>query len=155
MAMRSRLTRWLLILIAAQGLLSTSAVTAFILTNEKNPDNRAIIRMGVALILIWCILGGVLTVCLRDRFVAWATRIPLGWRTRFVLLCIAFVTLEGAVTSSLTVSSPSDSASLRPFPTQSRLSCTSSGAAWPRSDIDRTRYRGLAAFSLYSVLAVA
>ncbi len=106
MAMRSRLIRWLLILITAWGVLSISAVTAFILTNETNPDNRAIIKMGVALILIWCVLGGTLMYRFRDRFVAWATRIPLGWPARFVLLCIAFAMLEEAVTTSLTNLAP-------------------------------------------------
>jgi hypothetical protein len=86
--------------------LSISAVTAFILTNETNLDNRAIIKMGVALILIWCLLGGVLMHRFRDGFVAWASRIPLGWRTRFVLLCIAFAMLEEAVTTSLTNLAP-------------------------------------------------
>ena len=103
---RRRFVRIVLTLITAWGVLSISAVTAFILTNETNPDNRAIIKMGVALILVWCVLGGVLMLRFRDRFVAWATRIPLGWRTRFVLLCIAFAMLEEAVTTSLTNLAP-------------------------------------------------
>ncbi len=103
---RRRFVRIVLTLITAWGVLSISAVTAFILTNEADPDNRAIIKMGVALILIWCLLGGVLMVVLRDRFVAWAPRIPLGWRTRFVLLCIGFAMLEEAVTTSLTNLAP-------------------------------------------------
>mgnify|MGYP000847688969 CR=1 FL=1 len=101
-----RFVRIVLTLITAWGVLSISAVTAFILTHETNPDNRAIIKMGVGLILIWCVLGGAFMVLLRDRFVAWATRIPLGWRTRFVLLCIAFAMLEEAVTTSLTNLAP-------------------------------------------------
>jgi hypothetical protein len=103
---RRRFVRIVLTLITAWGVLSISAVTAFILTNEANPDNRAIIKMGVALILIWCVLGGTLMLRFRDRFVAWATRIPLGWRTLFVLLCIAFAMLEEAVTTSLTNLAP-------------------------------------------------
>lgn len=103
---RRRFVRIVLTLITAWGVLSISAVTAFILTNEANPDNRAIIKMGVALILVWCVLGGVLMLRFRDRFVVWATRIPLGWRTRFVLLCIAFAMLEEAVTTSLSNLAP-------------------------------------------------
>jgi hypothetical protein len=101
MAMRSRLTRILLILIAAWGVVSTSAIAAFVLTHEKNPDNRAIIKMVIGLILIWCVLGGSVMVLLRDRFICWMSYIPFGWRTRFVLLCIAFALLEEAVTTSL------------------------------------------------------
>jgi hypothetical protein len=103
---RPWLTRTLLILIAAWGILSTAAVTAFVLSNDPDPDHRAILKMGVALILIWCLLGGALMWAFRDRFVSLARRIPLGWRTRFVLLCIAFAMLEEAVTTSLTNLAP-------------------------------------------------
>jgi hypothetical protein len=36
----------------------------------------------------------------------WTLRIPIGWRTRFVLLCIVFAMLEEAVTTSLTNLAP-------------------------------------------------
>lgn len=98
--------RSLLILIAAWGVVFISAVSAFILTKDRNPDNRAIIRMGIGLILIWCVLGGLVMRAFRDRFVRWATRIPLGWRTRFVLLCIAFALIEEAVTTGLSNLAP-------------------------------------------------
>jgi hypothetical protein len=100
------LVRLLLILIAAWGVLSTSVIAIFVLSTEENPDNQAILKMGIALMLIWCVLGGTVMYLLRDRFVAWATRIPLAWRTRFVLLCIAFAMLEEAVTTSLTNLAP-------------------------------------------------
>jgi hypothetical protein len=103
---RTRLTRALLVLLAAWGFLSTSAIATFILTSDKNPDNRAIIKMAIGLIVFWCILGGTLMHLFRDRFVAWAHRIPLGWRSRFVLFCIAFAMLEEAVTTTLTNLAP-------------------------------------------------
>ncbi len=103
---RQRIVGIVLSLITAWGVLSISAVTLFILTNETNPDNRAIIKMGVALILIWCLLAGSLMYAFRNRFVSWATRIPLGWRSRFVLLCVVFALLEEAVTTSLTNLAP-------------------------------------------------
>ncbi len=104
--MRARLTRSLLILIAAWGVLSTTVVAVFILSKDPDPDHRAIIKMGVGLILVWCVLGGLVMYQLRDGFVVLATRIPLGWRTRFVLLCIVFAMLEEAVTTSLTNMAP-------------------------------------------------
>ena len=99
---RNSLVRSLFMLIAAWGVLSTTAVAVFILSNDPDPDHRAILKMGIGLILIWCVLGGLVMYRFRDSFVAWATRIPLGWRTRFVLLCIIFAMLEEAVTTSLT-----------------------------------------------------
>ncbi len=103
---RQALVRLLLILIAAWGIVSTTAAAAFVLSNATDPDHRAILKMGVALILIWCVLGGTIMYRVRDRFVALARRIPLGWRTRFVLLFIAFACLEEAVTTSLTNLAP-------------------------------------------------
>jgi hypothetical protein len=103
---RKSLTGFLLVVIAAWGVLSTTALTVFILSNDRDPDHRAIIKMGVGLILIWCVLGGLVMWGLRDRFVRWATGITLGWRIRFVLLCIAFAMLEEAVTTGLTNLAP-------------------------------------------------
>ena len=98
--------RYLLILIASWGVLSTTPVAVFIFANDPDPDHRAILKMGIGLILVWCVLGGLIMYRFRDRFVAWVSRIPLGWRTRFVLLCIAFAMLEEAVTTSLTNMAP-------------------------------------------------
>ncbi len=98
--------RSVLILIASWGVISTTAVAIFILSKDPDPDHRAIIKMGVGLILIWCVLGGLVMYRLRDSFVAWVTRIPLGWRTRFFLLCIIFAMLEEAVTTGLTNMAP-------------------------------------------------
>jgi hypothetical protein len=103
---RKTLVSFLLSAIAVWGVLSTTALTVFILSNDPDPDHRAIIKMAVGLILIWCVLGGLVMWARRDRFVRWAIRIPLGWRTRFVLLCIAFAMLEEAVTTGLTNMAP-------------------------------------------------
>jgi hypothetical protein len=100
------LVRLVLILLTSLGVLSTAAVAAFILSNDPDPDHLAIIKMGVGLILVWCVLGVLVMYRSRDGFVAWATLIPLGWRTRFVLLCILFAMLEEAVTTSLTNMAP-------------------------------------------------
>ena len=48
---RKPLVLFLLIVIAAWGVLSTTAITIFILSNDPDPDHRAIIKMGVGLIL--------------------------------------------------------------------------------------------------------
>ncbi len=47
---RESLVRSFLILIAAWGVLSTTAVAIFILSKDPDPDHRAIIKMGVGLI---------------------------------------------------------------------------------------------------------
>ena len=103
---RTSLVRHLLILLASWGVAFDHGGRAFILSKDPDPDHRAIIKMGIGLILVWCVVGGLVMYRFRDGFVAWATRIPLGWRTRFVLLCIVFAMLEEAVTTSLTNLAP-------------------------------------------------
>jgi hypothetical protein len=103
---RKSLVRSLLILITTWGVLSSTTIAVFILSNDPDPDHRAILKMAIGLILIWCVLGGLVIYRFRDSFVAWVTRIPLGWRTRFILLCIIFAMLEEAVTTSLTNMAP-------------------------------------------------
>jgi hypothetical protein len=66
---RKSLICFLLNVTAAGGILSTTAVTVFILSNNPGPDHREIIKMGVGLILIWCVMGGLVTWSSRDRFV--------------------------------------------------------------------------------------
>lgn len=75
---RKSLVRFLLILIASWGVLSTTSVAVFILPKDPDPDHRAIIKMAIGLILVWCVLGGIGMYVLRDLFVRWATRIPIG-----------------------------------------------------------------------------
>lgn len=103
---RETIVQVLLILIAGWGILATSVVAALVLSTEQDPDKRAIMKMGIGLILIWCVGGGLLMYFVRDQFGAWVTRIPVGWRTRFVVLCIIFALLEEAVTTTLTNLAP-------------------------------------------------
>ena len=103
---RTLLVPSLLVLAASWGVVSTTAVAVVILSKDPDPDHRAIIKMAIGLILIWCVRGGLVMYRFRDSFVAGVNRIPLGWRTRFVLLCIIFAMLEEAVTTSLTNLAP-------------------------------------------------
>jgi hypothetical protein len=103
---RQTITPILLSLIAGWGIFATSVAATVVLSAETDPDKRAIMKMGIGLILIWCVTGGLVMYRARDRFVAWARHVPLGWRTRFVVLCIAFAMLEEAVTTTLTNLAP-------------------------------------------------
>ena len=96
----------LVILITTWGVLSTTAVTVFILSKDPDSDHSAMIKITIGLILVWCVLGGLVMYRLRDSFVAWASSIPIGVRTWCILLCIAFAVLEEAVTTGLTKMAP-------------------------------------------------
>jgi hypothetical protein len=110
---RVRVARILLIVLGIWATVAYAAVfTVFVLAkpDPANPvkffDNRAVILMGGMLLLVWCLIGGILQRVLRDPFKRFVRRVPIGWRTRFVLLCIIFALLEEAVTTGLTNLAP-------------------------------------------------
>lgn len=106
MARTGRGALWVLRVLAGVGLLVVLVVGVLVFGGEKDPAKRAVVCMGLGLVVIWCILGGVTMWRLRGRFVACARRLKIGWRVRFVLLCIVLALLEEAVTTSLTNTAP-------------------------------------------------
>ena len=64
---RDRTALWLLRALAIFGL-SLASMIGFLNLGNPNPDERAIIFMGLSLIAIWCVLGGSLMFLLRVRF---------------------------------------------------------------------------------------
>ncbi|HIJ73062.1 MAG TPA: hypothetical protein HPP83_03065 [Candidatus Hydrogenedentes bacterium] len=106
MPRKDTVARRLLQILAVYGLLAVAVVGVIAFAAEKDPDKRAIVGMGIGLIVIWCILGGVAMRLIRGRFVGWIGHLGGGWRLRFVLLCIAMAMLEEAVTTSLTNAAP-------------------------------------------------
>jgi len=110
---RVRVARILLIVLGVWAAVGGLAVlTIFLLAkpDSDNPakfsDERAVVFMGVTLMAVWCLIGGILQRVLRDPFKRLIRRIPIGWRTKFVLLCILFALLEEAVTTGLMVYLP-------------------------------------------------
>ena len=107
MISRDSLAERLLRILAIYGILLAGVVAVLNLNAEDpDPDKRAIVAMGLSLIVIWCILGGMTMRLIRNRFVRWSHRLKIDWRLRFVLLCIAMAMLEEAVTTSLTNAAP-------------------------------------------------
>ena len=63
--------------------------------------------MGVCSVLIWSVVGLAVMASFREQFAEWACRvIRVGWRVRFVVLCVAFAMVEEAVTTGLTNAAP-------------------------------------------------
>jgi len=102
----SRLASRVLVGLAVYGALFYAWFTAIVGFIEHDPDRRAILWMTGGLIVVWIVLGGMLMRLGRARFAAWVGRLRLGWRTRFVLLCILMALLEEAVTTGLTNLAP-------------------------------------------------
>jgi len=106
MSRNSTFASILLYIIAGWGIFATAVVVFLVYRGETDPDKRAILGMGVSLILIWCVAGGIAMRLGRDRLAGLARKLKIDWRVRFVLLCIAMAMLEEAVTTSLTNAAP-------------------------------------------------
>lgn len=103
---RRRVATIILVVLGIWAAIAYAVVAALVIPNEKDPDKRAIVLMGGTLLAVWCLIGGLLMRRLRDPFVRAVQRIPIGWRTRFVILCIIMALLEEAVTTGLTNLAP-------------------------------------------------
>jgi len=102
----SKIAVRLLQIIAAWGVLTTTIVAFIVYRAEQDPDKRAIITMGLGLIVIWCVLGGTAMYLGRQPITRLVRKLRIDWRLRFVLMCILMAMLEEAVTTSLTNAGP-------------------------------------------------
>jgi len=100
-----RVTRWLLLAVGVYSLLLVGLLNLVVLPSG-NVRDRAIFLMADGMILLWIVVGGLLTFFLRKRLVPYLAAIPLGWRLRFVLLCTAMALIEEAITTSMTNLAP-------------------------------------------------
>lgn len=103
----TRLVKWILVILA----IWTAALfgLVFLVANfsdDVTADERAIIRMGGGLLLIWVVIGGVIQRVERDRIVGWMKRLSIGWRKRFVFWCVVLALLEEVVTTSMSALGP-------------------------------------------------
>ncbi len=100
--------RWPRILIGLLGTwlgLSTAAVTAVALLSGR-PVMRAVVLMGLGLVLLWVVVGGGVMWMARDRIRAVVLSIPIGWQLRFVLFATLLALIEEAVTTTMTNLAP-------------------------------------------------
>ena len=104
--LRTYIAIGLLIYVAATGVVLHTVVALVVFHGERDPDKRAILCMGLGLIIIWCILGGTIMRLVREPFKALMARVRIHWTVKFVLLCIAMALLEEAVTVSMTNLAP-------------------------------------------------
>lgn len=96
-----RLAKILLRVLAVLGALAYIFLALAFIVGDEGAEPRAIMLMLGGLILLWIIVGGRLMVINRDRFAQWAAGLPLGWRTKFVVLCTAMALAEEAVTTTM------------------------------------------------------
>ncbi|MGL4647995.1 MAG: hypothetical protein ACRC1H_01200 [Caldilineaceae bacterium] len=95
-----------LLLATGAALLLFVTIVAIALLNAQDPVVRAILGMGLALLLIWVGMGGALQVALRTRSVGLVRAAPGHWMLKFVLFATLLALLEEAVTVSITNAAP-------------------------------------------------
>jgi hypothetical protein len=105
---RDRSGRWPRVLVGLLGAwlgLSTAAVTAVALLSGR-PVMRAVVLMGLGLILLWVVAAGGFMWLQRDRIRAAVLSIPIGWKLRFVLFATLLALIEEAITTTMTNLAP-------------------------------------------------
>jgi hypothetical protein len=70
------------------------------------PNTRAILLMGTGLVVLWILIGGIITLLLRDRIRELILRIKLDWHLKFVLFATLLALLEEAITTTMTNLAP-------------------------------------------------
>jgi hypothetical protein len=91
--------------LAAWLVLSTTFV-AVVVSIGGGPNSRAVIGMGVGLVVLWIGLAGSLMYLARDRVRALVMRLRFDWRIRFVLMATLLALVEEAVTTAMTNLAP-------------------------------------------------
>lgn len=89
--------------LAVYGVVVTIAVTVLV---WPNPIERAVVGMAWGLILLWIVLGGTLARVYRDNVQSFVTRVPMGWKTKFVLFATVLALVEEAITTTMTNLAP-------------------------------------------------
>ena len=102
---QDRKTRILLKIIGVYTVLFVSLLNRFVL-GEGESNERAIILMADGLILIWIVIGGLLTPKIRDWIVPLVKNSKMNWKLRFILLCTLLVLIEEAITTTMTNLAP-------------------------------------------------
>jgi hypothetical protein len=95
----------LITLLGAWLAISTSIV-AYIALTAMGPDSRAVVLMGIGLILLWVALGGTLMYVFRNRIRRFVLGIRGNWQVKFVLFATLLALLEEAVTVTMTNLAP-------------------------------------------------
>jgi hypothetical protein len=98
-----RLKTTFILLLGLWLILTTSLVYA---ATAGNKVFRAVISMGLGLIVLWVWVGGGLMYLLRERVKTLVLKIPLHWQVKFVLFATLLAMTEEAITTLMTNLAP-------------------------------------------------
>ena len=77
-----------------------------LIANWNSPTGRVTIEMAWGLIIFWIFVGGSLMYKYRDRIREFVLRIPLDWKTKFVLFATTLALVEEMITTTMTNMAP-------------------------------------------------
>ncbi|MCB9362853.1 hypothetical protein H6504_05440 [Candidatus Woesearchaeota archaeon] len=101
------LSHILIKVLALYSLLFLSFLGFVTLADEENSvHDKAIIKMGLSLAIVWCVIGGTLLYTSRNLLQKAYRAIPLHWQLKFILGCTLFALLEEVITVTLTNMAP-------------------------------------------------
>jgi hypothetical protein len=97
-------SKTIFLLLLANWLVISTAVVAVFTWSDRVA--RAVIGMGIGLIVLWVFAGGALMIALRDPLRRLVRRIRLPWQVTFVLFATLLAMLEEAITTGMTNLAP-------------------------------------------------
>lgn len=92
--------------VGVYSILVMSLISALILTSDATLTEKAILKMGLGLILFWIIIGGSIMYSFRDAIRQTVRNIPLAWQVKFFVFCVLLALLEEGVTVTMTNLAP-------------------------------------------------
>lgn len=97
------MTKWLIRILAVWGIIFVVLMT---IDSQADRIARAIIGMTWGLIILWIVVGGLLTLRFRESIKRRVLNLPINWRLKFVLFAILLALIEEAITTLMTNLAP-------------------------------------------------
>ncbi len=94
------------VIVGLVAVVQTLFVGFIIFTFSKSQVMHAVIAMMICTILLWCVLGGVLTLRYKQVVRRWVLGIPGRWQLKFVVMCTVMALIEEAITVTMTNCAP-------------------------------------------------
>ncbi len=104
--MSRRLVKFFLVLGIIQFIFVLAVFVGMTVTGKGDFKARAVLGMGLGLMIFWEIIIGSLMYRYRDRIKALIDRISLGWKTKFIIFGILLAMLEEVITVTMTNLAP-------------------------------------------------
>lgn len=101
-----RLTLAHVIMAVAVWMVISTSLVALVVIKAGHPVGRAVILMGLGLVVIWNIFGGLLMRRFRDPIRVFVRALPGRWQVKFVLFATLLALIEEAVTTTMTNMAP-------------------------------------------------